>query len=158
MGREDSGHADVVIRYRAQRSNTLDHHAAMICLDPEMGCTSRGNVSVDQCDECQKFLRTRCFTHGCMMTSALLCSCGLSCCCLYPYMWGPACSFRFVTESAANAALSVTAGMTSAGRLRPGAVCFVFGTQAVVVEDRLGGTYAGIQMTPIPPSQNVIVV
>ena len=128
MGREDSGHADVVIRYRA-------HHYSngVLCLNPELGCSLRDNLSVDQCAECQQVQHS---------TTCL--------CCMYLF-YEPSCSFKFVTVSAANAILSLTGGITSAGRPQSGTTCFIFGKQAIVVEDKLGGSYmlTGLQMFPI---------
>ena len=146
--REASGHSDVVVKY-----NTFHNKANITWLHPELGCSVQNNVPTEQCPECQEILKSRCAICTCQDLSMglTLASCGILGICLFPFWYGPKCSFIYITESAASAVLTLTGGLTSSGPPVSGQSCYVFGRQTQVVEDKSGGTYSlsPMQMLPI---------
>lgn len=148
-GREASGHADVAVKYTTYHNVTSN----ITHIHRVLGCSARDNVPVEQCPECQEVLAGCCATCTCSTWSLVLtlASCGILAICLFPLWYGPRCSFRYITESAASAVLRLTGGLTSSGPPLPGQHCFVFGKKTPVVEDKSGGTYSlsPLQLVPL---------
>lgn len=143
MGREDRGHADVVIKYWTQKNP----NTGVTWLHPELGCSARNNTSIEQCAECEaKQRHSCCCTRKCVVISIHLGSAGLLCCVL-PFIAGPKCRFKYITMSASKAVLTLTGGITESGPPPEGAMCYVFGRHVSVVADKLGGTFTH---TPVP--------
>ena len=147
-GRENLGHADVVIKYKT----FCNPNTGVTWLKPKLGCSAKDNLPIDECSDCEERQRPSCcFTHSCVVGSLLLGSLGLCALCLWPFIEGPRCSFIYITVSASNAILSLTGGITSAGMLTEGARCRVFGRDAIVVADKRGGSYVltALQLSPV---------
>ena len=118
-----------------------------------LSCSVRNNVPTERCPECQKLLSSRCACCTCQQLSLVLtlASCGTLALCLFPFWNGPKCTFRYITESATNAVVRLTGGLTSLGPPAPGQYCYVFGRQTQVVDENSGGTHSlsSVQLLPV---------
>lgn len=140
-GREDHGHADVVIKY----STYYSPESELTRLHPKLGCSAKDNISIEQCAECEDRQRSCCcFTRGCVISIVFLGSAGFCLPFLLPFLQGPKCRFKYITVSAARAMLTLTRGETEVGAPAEGATFYVFGRNATVVADKLGGTYVSL--------------
>ena len=129
-GQENTGHADVVIKYSTYRN----HYSGITWLHPTLGCSAQENISVERCSICSNKELQPC--TSCLYD--IFCLSGES-----------KCTFLYITASASKAVLMLTGENTDG---IPGTQCYVFGKYATIIEDKQGGTYELSPLVLLPLS------